>query len=462
MVAEPRLPAPKLAFYADDFTGATDTLATVARAGLRALLFLRPPTDAQRQAAGPLDCLGIAGTSRSLRAEAQAQELGAAADYLATLRAPVTHYKTCSTFDSAPEIGSIGHAVGILRQRLNVSGFVPVIGGQPNLGRYCLFGHLFAAFQTGGVAYRLDRHPTMRQHPVTPMCESDLRLHLAAQGMRRMSAIAYPSYADAPDVLDALVDEAIAAGPDGVLFDVGQASHLPVLGRILWQRACREPLLAVGASSVAQALLCHWAGASAMPAAAEPSVASGSSGSSGPVLVLSGSMSPLTAAQIAAADAYLKIPLQVDALLGRDPAAQARAEQEIVSALRTGRDVLAYVCPPDDSAGRAAPPSLPQSAYSPAQAASDPALLARACGDLLARILEQVRPACVGVAGGDTSSHAVRALDVWGLSYVGQIDHGAALCRMHADAPHLSGLDIMLKGGQMGGEDIFERLRTLA
>lgn len=461
MVADASPPPPSLAFYADDFTGATDTLATAAGAGLRSLLFLRPPTEAQCLAAGPLDCLGIAGTSRSLRAEAQTHELAAAAQYLARLRAPVTHYKTCSTFDSSPETGSIGHAVGILRRALDVSDFVPVIGGQPNLGRYCLFGHLFAAFQTGGQAYRLDRHPTMRQHPVTPMGESDLRWHLAAQGMRQMSAIAYPRYADAPEILDALVEHAITEGPDGVLFDVAEPSDLPVIGRIVWQHACQAPLLAVGASSVLQALLSHWAqvgqtpAASAIPTHREPKAC-------GPVLVLSGSMSPLTATQIAAANSYLKVSLRVQALLGDDAAALLHAEQVIVTALRDGRDVLAYVSPPGEAAGESGKSSVLDATMPPGQAGFDPAVLARACGDLLARILGQCRPARVGVAGGDTSSYAVRALDVWGLSYVGQVDHGAALCRLHADVPHLAGLEIMLKGGQMGAADIFERLRTLA
>ena len=35
--------APKLAYYGDDFTGASDTLATLAQAGLRAILFCGVP-----------------------------------------------------------------------------------------------------------------------------------------------------------------------------------------------------------------------------------------------------------------------------------------------------------------------------------------------------------------------------------------------------------------------------------
>src|SRR5690606_25017563 len=136
----------RLAFYADDFTGATDTLSTLARAGYRTLLFLRVPSGRQRQAAGPLDCLGIAGAARSMGGPEQDRELASAGGFLRQVDACVTHYKTCSTFDSAPDIGSIGRAVRTLRRQLDPVGFLPVVGGQPNLGRYCVFGNLFAAF----------------------------------------------------------------------------------------------------------------------------------------------------------------------------------------------------------------------------------------------------------------------------------------------------------------------------
>jgi uncharacterized protein YgbK (DUF1537 family) len=62
------------------------------------------------------------------------------------------------------------------------------------------------------------------------------------------------------------------------------------------------------------------------------------------------------------------------------------------------------------------------------------------------------------VAGGDTSSHAVRALDAWGLSYIGSLAPGVALCRLHSDRPGLDGMELMLKGGQMGGDDLFQLL----
>ena len=95
----------------------------------------------------------------------------------APLGTPVVHYKVCSTFDSAPHIGSIGRAVDVAAGLFD--GWIPMVVADPGMGRFQSFGHLFALAQ--GKGYRLDRHPTMSKHPVTPMDESDLGLHLAKQ-----------------------------------------------------------------------------------------------------------------------------------------------------------------------------------------------------------------------------------------------------------------------------------------
>jgi uncharacterized protein YgbK (DUF1537 family) len=64
----------------------------------------------------------------------------------------------------------------------------------------------------------------------------------------------------------------------------------------------------------------------------------------------------------------------------------------------------------------------------------------------------------IGIAGGDTSSFAVRALGAWGLSYLAPLSAGVTVCRLHADRAELDGMEIMLKGGQMGDADLFEQL----
>jgi uncharacterized protein YgbK (DUF1537 family) len=84
--------------------------------------------------------------------------------------------------------------------------------------------------------------------------------------------------------------------------------------------------------------------------------------------------------------------------------------------------------------------------------------LAPACGLLLRAVLEQVQVSRVGIAGGDTSSHAVQTLAAWGLEWLGQIDAGVPLLRVHADDRRIDGLELMLKGGQMGCDDLFKAL----
>jgi uncharacterized protein YgbK (DUF1537 family) len=90
------------------------------------------------------------------------------------------------------------------------------------------------------------------------------------------------------------------------------------------------------------------------------------------------------------------------------------------------------------------------------------ARVAAATGALLRPVLSKVSIERLVIAGGDTSSHAVAALDVWGLSYRGPMAAGAPLCRVHSDDARLDGLDIILKGGQMGSRDFFEQAKAQA
>ena len=57
-------------------------------------------------------------------------------------------------------------------------------------------------------------------------------------------------------------------------------------------------------------------------------------------------------------------------------------------------------------------------------------------------------------------SHAVSQLGLYALTWVAATQPGAPLCRAHSDTPELDGLELVLKGGQVGSEDFFERVRT--
>lgn len=445
----------KLAWYGDDFTGASDTLAVASLGGLRSMLFLGVPTPARLEAAGPLDALGIAGSTRTMAPRAMQEELSRIGAFFQTLDARVFHYKCCSTFDSSAETGSIGAAIRALGPAA-ASSVAYVIGGQPDIGRYCCFSNLFAAAGAEAEAYRLDRHPTMSRHPVTPMHESDLRRVLAEQGVAPVASIHYPDYRLPEARLDEKVDRLAALSGNGsgaLLFDIAEPAHLAPVGRLIWRRASDATLLVAGSSTVVQALAAHWGDRQApdseirqaAPAASARVRWSPSRRGGAAVFVLAGSMSPVTARQVAGALSYQSLALDAARLVSDSSYLKEQAGSA-AAALGEGRHVLAYVrrsgSGPDDGVS-----------------SHD---LARRTSDLLAAVLR----ACarfgglrrVGVAGGDTSSLAVRSLDVWALSFVRALSPGVALCRAHSDDPALDGMELMLKGGQMGPADIFERL----
>jgi uncharacterized protein YgbK (DUF1537 family) len=63
------------------------------------------------------------------------------------------------------------------------------------------------------------------------------------------------------------------------------------------------------------------------------------------------------------------------------------------------------------------------------------------------------------VCGGDTSTHAVRQLGIHALTFKGLTVPGSPLCRMHAASSALDGIEVVLKGGQVGPADYFELVK---
>ena len=140
---------PRIGYYGDDFTGATDTLTTATQAGLRTVLFSAPPTQAQLDAAGPLDCLGIAGAARSMAPDAEmAAELAPVGAFFAESRRAGRALQNLLDLRQRARRRQHRRGGGGAAPASIANPFVPIVGGQPNLGRYCLFGNLFAAAES--------------------------------------------------------------------------------------------------------------------------------------------------------------------------------------------------------------------------------------------------------------------------------------------------------------------------
>jgi 3-oxoisoapionate kinase len=451
-----------LAYYGDDFTGSTDVMEALQWAGLRTVLFLSPPTRQQLARFEHLRAFGIAGWSRTMSPGEMEQELRPAFAALRDTGVPLVHYKVCSTFDSSPEIGSIGRALDIGRDTFG-SRCVPILAGAPVLGRYTVFGNLFARSGLDTEPFRLDRHPAMRQHPITPMDESDLRLHLGRQTRLKVGSMDVLRLADADT--DGRLRDVLASDPDAVLFDVLYPSHLAAIGRSI--EAMREggrPLFAVGSSGIEYALTAWWDASGRMDGLRSHAAGQPAFGPVRQLAIVTGSCSPVNDRQVAWAlqHGFAEVPLNTARLIdpetsGREIEASVRRGRELVD---RGASVLLHSSRgPDD-------PRVDETLRQLAALGLDPldAKLksGRILGPQLGRILKGVIAgsglARVGVAGGDTSGYVARELGLEALEAIAPVAPGSPLCRAHAPSSGVDGLEIVFKGGQVGRTDFYGTL----
>lgn len=445
------LPAgPLLAYYGDDFTGSTDVMEAFTAAGVPTVLFLRTPGPEWVKRFAHMRCIGLAGTARGHTPGWMREHLPAAFASLQAFGAPLLHYKVCSTFDSSPERGSIGQAIDLGVPHM-LGRWSPMVVGAPRLRRYQAFGHLFAAM--GDVVHRLDRHPTMSRHPVTPMGESDLRLHLARQTPRRIELIDLVTLkaGQGDAALHALVGDDVPV----VMLDVVDDDTLAEAGRLVWEHRGKG-LFGAASSGLEYALAAHWrrSGALPEPATLPPTQAVPA------MAAISGSCSPMTAAQItwAGEHGFVTERLDVGAVLW-----PARRELEIgrvlavaLAALQAGRSPLIYsAAGPDDPAVTTFAAQAEAAGLSVAEASAR-------VGDALAETMRRLVAASgvrrLAIAGGDSSGAVASALDIAALTVAAQLVPGAPLCRVWSDAPGMDGMEVVLKGGQMGQADFFGRV----
>jgi len=420
-----------LAFYGDDLTGSTDALEFICRAGARAVLFLEPPTMEQLNNYPKLDAYGIAGLTRSLPSDKIEQVLMPAFKTMKESGAEHVHYKVCSTFDSSPEIGSIGKGIDCGAQIFQ-NAFVPVLGGMPALGRYCVFGNLFARMGTAGKGkiYRIDRHPSMSKHPVTPANESDLRLHLGKQTKKKIGLI---------DVTQ--MEKNIEHWNDGldkddeiVLLDALDEGHLQKIGRWLYNQYHNgKSVFSIGSSGIEMALGSFWNSTGVLRQVESwPAI-----NSVDPLLVVSGSCSPVTAAQIefAKANGFREIILDTTKICENGTMEEGLVEN-INRLLLEKKDVIVHT-------GKKSAEHLSSE------------VLGKILGTITRKVIEKTKVKRVVVAGGDTSSYAARAMEIEALEMIAPLIPGAPLCKVYSANKDINGLEVNLKGGQVGGEDYF-------
>ncbi len=281
---------------------------------------------------------------------------------------------------------------------------------------------------SNGAIYRLDRHPSMTQHPVTPADESDLRMHIQKQTRKRLALIDMVQMQQPVDVWSkAIKDE------EAVLLDAAEDEQLEKIGEWLDAQANGQtPLFCIGSSAVEVALGTVWNKTENRKAAVNWS----DPGKAEPLLVVSGSCSPVTAGQIQWAKENGFEEIVLDAATICDQGVADSVKQGINDLLNNQKNVLVHTGTKDGDN-----------------------LSAQKLGTALGEIARQAVENCsikrVVIAGGDTSSYAARAMQIEAVEMIAPLVAGAPLCKAYSAHNAIDGLEVNFKGGQVGAPDYF-------
>jgi 3-dehydrotetronate 4-kinase len=410
---------PVLGCIADDFTGATDLANNLVRAGMRVVQTIGVPDAGGFD--GDADAVVVALKTRTVPAqEAVAQSL-LALRWLQATGVRQFYFKYCSTFDSTAQ-GNIGPVTDALMQALQTD-FTIACPAFPENGRTVFKGYLF-------VGDELLHESGMRNHPLTPMADSNLVRVLQAQTPNRVGLIDYRTMAQGTDAVRQRMTELRAQGVAMAVVDATSNEQLVQAGPA-WKDL---PLVTAG-SGIAIGLPQNFGfKANNQSAKLPPAV--------GARAIVSGSCSTATNQQVhafiaAGGAAFALDPLRLAA--GEDLVRAAVAWA--IPKLDQGQTVLVYA-----------------TAEPAAVKATQAALGVQQAGDLVEHALASIARALVEqgvrqliVAGGETSGACVQALGLQRLRIGPQIAPGVPWC--HAAVGH--GLHIALKSGNFGNANFF-------
>ena len=409
-----------LGCIADDFTGATDLAGLLARSGVRVSLRIGVPEAPPTQTAA-FEVIAL--KSRTAPVAEAVAAARAALRWLQAAGATRFFWKYCSTFDSTPD-GNIGPVAEALMADLETRQtiYCPAF---PENGRSIFMGNLFVGQAP------LAESP-MKDHPLTPMRDSNLMRLLAPQVTRPVGLADRLTVARGATALKARLAALAAEGTAHVVVDAVANADLEVIAE-----ACRHMPLMTGGSAVAMPLpglyLADGRLSADAPKADAPRLAA-------KTIVLSGSCSAMTNAQVAdylakGAPAFRLDPLAL-AETGPQAALDWLAEQDLAQA------PLIYATA-DPARVRAA-----QARLGVAEAGEMIEAALSACA-VAARDAGARR---VIVAGGETSGAVTKALGVTRLDIGTEIAPGVPWTYCTSAGHRIA---LTLKSGNFGAEGFF-------
>ncbi len=413
-----------LGCIADDFTGASDLAAILARSGHKVGLRIGVPSDDDDSTPAPFEVIAL--KCRTEPVDEALELTGRAADWLMSRGATQLYWKYCSTFDSTP-VGNIGPVSEALMARLGAkqSIYCPAF---PENGRSIYMGNLFVG------AVPLDESP-MRDHPLTPMRDANLMRLLQPQVQGKVGHIAWPDIAEGAARISDRLRELASNGVAHVVPDAISQADLTAISE-----AVQDFPLITGGSALALDLPRLLAAKGSIEAGGQDIVAP-STGKGN--IVLSGSCSAMTRAQVAKYSATAASHRLDPLALADSDDALAVARQWLTAQDREAAKIIYATAEPADVAcaqeklGRERAGQVVEDAL---------AILASDAFDLGIRRFV--------VAGGETSGAVTQALATDRLSVGREIAPGVPWCYAERKGDIFA---ITLKSGNFGTEDFFAR-----
>jgi uncharacterized protein YgbK (DUF1537 family) len=411
-----------LGCIADDLTGATDLAMILVRSGLKTVQIVGVPDE--HTEIPDAEAVVVALKSRTIPAkDAVAQSL-TSCDWLLAAGAEQIFFKYCSTFDSTSD-GNIGPVTDALMARLDCTATI-ACPSFPENGRTVYRGHLF-------VNDVLLSESSLRNHPLTPMTDSNLQRVLAPQSQSAVANIYYETIEQGAEAIKQSLDAAL----DKTIFitDAMTDTHLLAIGK-----ACDGLKLITGGSAVAQGLHVNFK-MKTVGSFAEPQ---GFTAPQSKTAILSGSCSEATLLQLENAKktmAYFE--LDATSIMAGDAVSEAALAWARQKFEQSDAPVLFYSSTDPETLAKI-------------QATSNRTSVGDAVENTIgaiARGLEEMGVHQFIVAGGETSGAVIKALNVTAMEIGPPIDPGVPWTKSLTNKP----LALALKSGNFGAEDFFTK-----
>ncbi|EKZ5663636.1 TPA: four-carbon acid sugar kinase family protein [Klebsiella aerogenes] len=411
---------------ADDFTGATDIASFLANNGIATSLFSGVPGEDYQ---GDARALVVSLKSRSVSAKESVTLSLSALHWLQQQGCDRFYFKYCSTFDSTRK-GNIGPVTDALMDALGVATTI-ISPALPINGRTVYQGHLF-------VEDRLLQESGMRNHPVNPMDDSDLRRLMERQSRGTCALINAQILESGEAAVRDALQTLSAAGYRYIALDALNEKHLQIQGQAL-----HDMKLVTGGSGLAAGLARCWANAT------EPSLPFSITTPAACTVVLSGSCSMRTQAQV---EKYRQLApalaVDVAGLLDKRWTLDEYCGQ-IVEWLHQQSD--AAMAPMVYATTSVAELHNIQQRYG----AEPSRLIVETLFSQLAKQLAQQGVSRFIVAGGETSGAVTQALDIRHFTIGAAVSPGVPWIK--ADSRPLF---LLLKSGNFGDDNFFARAQT--